>query len=328
VAPDVWLLDDARIMGGGQLFALRLACHVVRERGHEAVRIVCPSYSELARRARAAGVGVDDLAFPAPQALPAVWLAGRRLRKLLRTAPRAVVVAGSARCAAVAVAAGCDEQLVHLMLERDSAARASVRFVHRRRGRVVAVGAASAQAYGSAALHNFLLPEDFDRLAATPERPRAGIVGVLARLIPEKGVLEFVGELEGVQGWTRLLIGGDEQDVGYAEAVRAAAGEQVELLGRVPDVTEFLGRVDVVAVPSVGREGQPTVIVEALAAGRAAIVREAMYSADFDGLPVFPYGDPQAALTAALGAPAPDRALLRQRFGAAQALAAIEGGRG
>jgi glycosyltransferase involved in cell wall biosynthesis len=327
-APDVWLLDDARIMGGGQLFALRLARHVAEERGPEAVRIVCPSDSQLARRAWAAGVGVDHLAFPAPHALPAVWLAGRRLKTLLRTAPRAVVVAGSARCAAVAVAAGCDERLVHLMLERDSATRASVRFVHRRRGRVVAVGAAGARAYRSPALHNFLLPEDFDRLAAAPERPQAGVVGVLARLIPEKGVVELIRELEAVQGWRRLLIGGDEQDAGYAEAVRAAAGERVELLGRVPDVAGFLGRVDVVAVPSVGNEGQPTVIVEALAAGRPVVVREPMYSADFERLPVFPYGNLQAALTAALTAPTPDRALLRQRFGAAQALAAIEGGRG
>jgi glycosyltransferase involved in cell wall biosynthesis len=324
MAPELWLLDDARIMGGGQLFALRLARAVVREGGPAAVRVVCPAGSELARRAQAAGVRVEDLTFPPPPALPAVWLAGRRLRALLRAVPDAIVVAGSARCQAVAVAAGCDERLVHLMHERDSAARASVRFVHGRRGRVVAVGATAAQTYGSAALRNFLLDEDYERLAAAPPRPRQGVVGVLARLIPEKGVLELIGELERVRGWERLLVGGDAQDADYAAAVRAAAGERVELLGHVDDVTAFLGRTDVVVVPSVGHEAQPTVIIEALAAGRPVVVREPIHSSDYAGLPVFAYGDLDAALTAALAAPPPDPGLLRERFGPAQALAAIE----
>jgi glycosyltransferase involved in cell wall biosynthesis len=324
-APELWLLDDARIMGGGQLFTLRLARHVMRERGAGRVRVVCPAASDLGRRAQAAGLRVEDFACPAPAALPAVWRAGRRLRARLRSAPGAVVVACSARCQAVAVAAGCDERLVHLMLERDSAGRASVRFVQARRGRVVAVGANAAQAYGSAALHNFLLDEEFDRLAAAPAPPRDGTLGVLARLIPEKGVLELVRELDGAAGWSRLLVAGELQDPGYAAAVRAAAGPRVELLGRVADVPAFFGRADVVLVPSVGHEGQPTVIIEALAAGRPVVVRAPVYSPDYDGLPVFPYGDLGDALAAARAAPPPDAALLRARFGAAQALVAIEG---
>jgi glycosyltransferase involved in cell wall biosynthesis len=326
MAAELWLLDDARIMGGGQLFALRLARYVVAQRGADAVRIVCPQESELARRAHAAGVRVEDLSFPAPFSLPAVWSAGRRLKALLRAAPDALVVAGAARCQAVAVTAGLDERLVHLMHERDSAARASVRFVQRRRGRVVAVGAVAAEAYGSASLRNFLLDGDFDDLAAAPEGPRAGVAGVLARLIPEKGVLELIGELDGVAGWTRLLVGGDEQDATYAAAVREAAGARVELLGHVDDVRDFLQRVDVVVVPSVGHEAQPTVIIEALAAGRPVVVREPIHSSDYDGLPVFAYGDLQGALTDALDAPPPDAELVRTRFGAAQALASIEGG--
>jgi glycosyltransferase involved in cell wall biosynthesis len=324
MAAELWLLDDARIMGGGQLFALRLARYVVAQRGEDAVRIVCPQDSELARRALAARIRVTDLAFPAPSAVPALWAAGRRLKALLRDAPDALVVAGAARCQAVAVAAGLDERLVHLMHERDSAARASVRFVHRRRGRVIAVGAVAAEAYGSASLRNFLLDGDFDELAAAGARPLAGVAGVLARLIPEKGVLELIGEFDGVDGWTRLLVAGDEQDAAYAAAVRAAAGGRVELLGHVDDVVTFLGRVDIVVVPSVGHEAQPTVILEALAAGRPVVVREPIHSSDYDGLPVFAYGDLQAALSAALAAPAPDAELVRTRFGAAQALASIE----
>jgi hypothetical protein len=323
--PELWLLDDARIMGGGQLFALRLALYVMRERGRDAVRIVCPAGSELSNRAAGEGVRITDLAFPPPFALPAVWSAGRRLRALLREAPGALVVAGTVRCQEVAVAAGLDTRLVHLMHERDSARRVTVRLVHSSRGRVVAVGAVAAEAYGSPSLRNFLLDEDFERLGSAPPAPRACVVAVLARLIPEKGVLELIGELNAVDGWTRLLVGGDAQDVEYAESVRAAAGERVQLLGHVEDVAAFLGRADVVVVPSVGHEAQPTVIVEALAAGRPIVVRAPIHSADYDGLPVFRYGDLQGALAAALAAPAADGALVRERFGAAQALAAIEG---
>ena len=71
---ELWLLDDARIMGGGQLFALRLARYVLRQRGPDALRIVCPSDSELGRRAHAEGIRVTDLAFPGPAAFPAVAL--------------------------------------------------------------------------------------------------------------------------------------------------------------------------------------------------------------------------------------------------------------
>lgn len=324
-ARQLWILDDARIMGGGQFFALRLATYVLTLRGPGSVRILCPADSELGRRAQAAGVRVDDLAFPRPLALPAVWAAGRKLRALLREVPHALVVAGSVRCQEVAVAGGLDRWLVHLMHERDSARRVSVRLVHSSRGRVVAVGAVAAESYGSAALRNFLLDEDFEHLAAAPPPPRAGMLAVLARLIPEKGVLELIGELQGVTGWERLLVGGDAQDAEYAAAVHAAAGERVELLGHVDDLVAFLGRADVVVVPSVGHEAQPTVIVEALAAGRPVVVRAPIHSADYEGLPVFPYGDLQGALAAALAAPAPNRALVRERFGAAQALAAIEG---
>jgi glycosyltransferase involved in cell wall biosynthesis len=322
---ELWILDDARILGGGQLFALRLALYVLGERGAGAVRIACPGGSALANRATAAGVPVEDVTFPDPFNLPAVWRAGRRLRARMRTARTPLVIAGSARCQQVAVVAGLDESLVHLMHERDSAGRLSVRLVHRRRGRVVAVGAVAARAYGSDALRNFLLDADFDRLATAAPAPRSGVLAVLARLIPEKGVLELVRELKDAAGWRRLLVAGASQDERYAAAVEAAADERVELLGHVDDVTDVLGRADVVIVPSVGHEAQPTVIIEALAAGRPVVVREPILSADYDGLPVFAYGDLSTALRSAIAAQPPDAAVVRERFGAAQALAAIEG---
>lgn len=229
-----------------------------------------------------------------------------------------VVVAGSARCQAVAVAAGFDRELIHLMHERDSAERWSVRMVQRHRGSVLALGATAAQAYGSASIRNFLLDDDFERFAAVPPAPGNGTLGVLARLIPEKGVLELVQSKPA----GRLLIGGDEQDGEYAARLREAAGPGVTLLGHVADVPAFLSEIDVLIVPSTGHEAQPTVILEALAAGRPVVVREAIYSRDYDGLPVVPYGDLQDAIRRATGARV-NRALVRERFGPAQALAGL-----
>lgn len=320
---ELWLLDDARIMGGGQLFALRLARYVLSQRGRSSVRIVCPAGSDLARRAEDLTIPVYDMDFPAPGALPVVVARAVTLRRMVH-GREVLVVAGSARCQAVAAAAGLGPRLVHLMHEQESASRSSVRLVQRHIGRVVAVGANTARAYRSAALRNFLLDEDFDRLGAVAHRLCDGTLGVLARLIPEKGVLELIAELRDVSDWQRLLVAGPAQDADYAARVRASAGERVQLLGEVADPLDLLTRIDTLVVPSVGQEAQPTVIVEALAAGKPVIVREPVYSSDFAGLPVFAYGDLGTAIRQSLAADAADQRVVRDRFGAAQALAVIE----
>lgn len=319
---ELWLLDDARVMGGGQHFALRLARSLIRSRGQDSVRILCPQDTALAGRAKAVGVRVEHLPFPPPTAPLALLRSARRLRRLLRGRDP-LVVAGAARCQAVAVAAGEDARLVHLMHERDSAARVTVRLLHKR-GRVVAVGATASATYGARTIRNFLLDEEFDQLARTARCPHEEVLGVLARLIPEKGVAELVSELRSVGSWSRLLVGGGPQDHAYEARVRQAADERTELLGHVDDVPAFLGRIDVLVVPSVGNEAQPTVIIEALAAGRPVVVREAIQSPDYEGLPVFEYGNLRRAFDRAYAAPAPDAAVVRARFGAAQALDGLE----
>ena len=62
--------------------------------------------------------------------------------------------------------------------------------------------------------------------------------------------------------------------------------DRVRLVGETDDVPGFLGSVDVLVVPSVGKEAQPTAIIEALAHGVPVIVRDPLYSPDFEGLPV------------------------------------------
>jgi glycosyltransferase involved in cell wall biosynthesis len=329
----VWLIDHADILGGGQFFALRLARVLGASRE---IVTVCPHGSELDERLRSEGFATRHADFPAPVPGIAQARAALALRRVLAGAPEdAILVGNTARAQAFAAPALArrrrSTRFVHLMHERDSANRRSARFVHARFGALAVVGSAAAQAYrdrlpGTSVeeLNNFLDPAVLDAMVAgrTP-RPDAGapVVGVLGRLIPEKGALELVEELAAI-GAPRPLIAGARQDEEYARRVEAGA----ELLGHLDDVAGFLARIDVLVVPSTGNEAQPTAILEALAAGRPVIVREPVYSDDFAGLPVLRYTD-AGDLARALGElphePA-DAAILRERFGPEQAIAAIE----
>jgi glycosyltransferase involved in cell wall biosynthesis len=343
----LWLLDHAPIMGGAEQFALRLAGHARLEGGYR-VCMVCPAGSGLAQRSAAAGLEVVDAEFPdlAPWFLARQLQAVARTRKLLIEAGQlAIVVAVSARAQAYTVAAATllrhPPAIVHVALEQDTARRLTARFALPRQGAVIAVGANAAAAYRVALpstevdqVNNFLMPEEMARLRAGPRSSHAGLaIGLIARMIPEKGVLELLDELaaSGSDGAT-LLVAGPAEDQDYEREVRARVSAlgldgRVRLMGRIDDIRSLLKAVDVVAVPSTGWEGQPTVILEALAAGVAVVVRRPLDSSDFEGLPVFGYTDATdfgAALeAAAASSPAPMEALL-DRFGPDQALGELE----
>jgi glycosyltransferase involved in cell wall biosynthesis len=91
-------------------------------------------------------------------------------------------------------------------------------------------------------------------------------------------------------------------------------------------VPAFLADLDALVMPSTGSEAQGRVVIEALAHAVPVIVREHIYSVDFDGLPVMPYRE-ATDLNAALGRlpvePAPVQDLIR-RFGPEQAIEAVD----
>ena len=159
------------------------------------------------------------------------------------------------------------------------------------------------------------------------------MLGVLARMIPEKGILELVEELAAIPGaWERLRVGAPEQDRRYTDAVRRRIAElgleedRIDLLGRVDDLSAFFATVDRLVVPSTGTEGQPTVILEALLYGRPVIVRAPLWSPDFDGLPIRRYETPDE-LAAHLADPVPEPVgvdRLEQRFGARQVVSTLQ----
>jgi glycosyltransferase involved in cell wall biosynthesis len=338
-------VDDARIFGGGQRVVLRLARFVHELPPDRSARMICPAGSELATHCRAIGIPVLDARFPGfGQQIPA---AVRELRRVLADLPTdAVLVGSSLRVQVYAHAAELGRRerhrIVHFLVEQDSAARLTTKVLLRRYGAVVVLGDTAARTYQEELpgidvlpVNNFLLPEEFAVAAAHRARPvggKAPVLGVLARLFPGKGVVELVGELAAnPDAWSQLLVAGGRQDESYAVEVEhriVAEGldDRVRLLGHVTDYEDFFGKVDVLVVPSTGNEGQPTVIVEALAYGRPVIVRQPIWSLAFERLPVVPYRDGRDlrdALTRIEHASI-DREELVDRFGPMQALEAIE----
>lgn len=344
----LFVLDDAPIVGGAELFAMRLGSWLTTPPNDWHVTIVCPDPGPFAERARTAGLEVHGARFPdfAPTSAPRWPGAMRDMARMLRAArgDGSLVVANTARAQAYAAAARpCVRNpppVVNLVHEQDTAARRSARAVLGRVGRVVAVGANAAAAYERALpgqrigrLNNFLDPVALDR-AVAQRVPRTSdhlpALGVLARLIPEKGLLELVEELAmRPEGWSALRVGGGAQDPAYAKQVatsidRHGLGQRVELLGHVEDLAAFFAEIDVLVVPSTGHEGQPTVILEALAAGVPVIVRRPVWSPDFDALPVAAYATGDELGDALRRRPEPARAdELRRRFGPDQALEAL-----
>lgn len=336
--PQLWFLDHAPILGGAERFALKLA--VAGAARSPAIRcvMVCPGNSELALRSHTAGFEVRLTDFPpvsppSPRA-PAAVLA---LRRLLEDAPSSTIfVANSARAQAYAAAAWMLSHdrptIVNLAHEQDTASRWVARVTLRRGGALVAIGANTARAYERALpgvlihrINNVL--DELELQLATLSRARAVKLAVLARMIPEKGILELVEEAAASSElWSTLTIGAPPQDLSYEARVKRRIDElgltgRARLFGMITDVAGFLDAADVLVVPSTGWEGQPTAIIEALARGLPVLVREPILSDDFSGMPVYGYRDARdfgaALLTLRPLASVDD---MRRRFGADQAI--------
>jgi glycosyltransferase involved in cell wall biosynthesis len=345
---EIWFLDDARVFGGGQGNVWRLASFV-ESLPDRSARVFCPGKSQLASRCRAAGIPVTNAAFPdlSPLAARRIARAVRDLRRVLRTADTGTLIVGASlrtQVYAHAAALGLRRAppIVHYLPEQDSARRLTTRLMLRRFDALVVVGQNSARAYEDRltgarvqVANTFLLPHEFGNAASRAKRQSRNerpTLGVLARLIPEKGVLELVDELSQVrEAWSRALIAGTRENERYARAVEdrlevLGLAQRVRLLGHVDDLGAFFDDAEVLVVPSVGNEGQPTVVIEALAYGRSAIVREPIWSDDFKGLPVLPYRsarDLERAL-ANLDESTVDLTRLAEHFGPMQFLKAVE----
>lgn len=110
-----------------------------------------------------------------------------------------------------------------------------------------------------------------DTLPLPAELGEGPLVGVVARLQPEKGVTNFVTAAARVAKEfpaARFVVVGDGplREELFALAERLGVRERFLFLGFRPDAQALIKLMDVVAVPSVS-EGTPLVVLEAMGAG-------------------------------------------------------------
>jgi glycosyltransferase involved in cell wall biosynthesis len=172
---------------------------------------------------------------------------------------------------------------------------------------------------------------DIDAFAPSPEPPGKIRVILIARMIREKGVADFVEAATILQGQAEfVLVGapdeGNPNTITQAELKAWQDQGKITWLGPRKDIAALLATAHIACQPSTYREGLPKSALEAMAAGKPLVAtdipgcREAVIH-NVTGLLV-PPRDP-AALAAALKTLIDDPAL-RARFGAAARTRALE----
>jgi glycosyltransferase involved in cell wall biosynthesis len=109
---------------------------------------------------------------------------------------------------------------------------------------------------------------------AMPRQRRRGArrrIGVIGRIEPEKGQLEFVAAAQsvGIPGCIFSIIGAPLfSGAGYLQKVKQACGDlPVEFLGWRDDIADVFANLDLLVVPSTNLDATPRVVLEAFAAG-------------------------------------------------------------
>jgi glycosyltransferase involved in cell wall biosynthesis len=185
-----------------------------------------------------------------------------------------------------------------------------------------------------ATVRSGLEPADLRRAERTPVRSGDGRprLGTTTRLVAVKDIdllLDVASRVRGTHPDVELVIMGDgpERDRLETRAAELGLRDTVVFTGRVGDVTERLGRLDVFLITSVYEGGVSMSVLEAMAAGLPVVVTAAggVEEAVVDGLTGFVVTRDQerGALAAALAERAAtllDHPELRARMGAAGAL--------
>lgn len=113
--------------------------------------------------------------------------------------------------------------------------------------------------------------EVLQSLGLTPEKK---VIGTVARLAPQKGVLYFIRAaaiLSRDPGIVFLVVGdGPLREELEAEATKLGLGERIIFAGHRRDVDTILPCLDVLVLPSI-TEGLPLIILEAMAAARPVV---------------------------------------------------------
>jgi glycosyltransferase involved in cell wall biosynthesis len=315
------LVVDSLEVGGAERHVVDLAL-ALRRRGYK-VTVACSVAGELSGRLEEGDVPVRPLLDRLVKRRLSVAYAYRLRRLVGRFDLVHAHIYASAAAAAIATVGKGVPLLVTEHTEarwRNRRARLVCRWVYRRAQRVICV---------SSVIRRRLIEEDSvppgritvvpNAAVATPEvRPDAPqslpagwregpLVGVVARLQPEKGVADFlkaVARVAPLVPRARFLIAGDgplREELGLL-AQRLGVRERVHFLGFRSDARALTRFLDVLVVPSLS-EGSPLVVLEAMTAGVPVVASGVggipdQVRHDKEGLLV-PPGDP-AALSDAL----------------------------
>jgi glycosyltransferase involved in cell wall biosynthesis len=287
---NVLLLDQFSDLGGGQLDLLDLL-PALAGCGWKAL-VAAPGNGPLGERVRALGADYTTIECGpfrswTKSAPDACRFAGqwprlvRRIRSLAKDTGASLIYANGPRILPAACAAAGRRTPVlfhcHSLLEKRYAAAVvggalalsratlvgSCRYVLRPLARYRA---------GEVVYNGVAAPPPVERLPGV----RGFTIGMIGRIAPEKGQREFIEAARTVSrrhpGWRFVICGAslfaDAAGVAYEAQVReAAAGLPVEFLGWRDDAGAVLASLDLLVVPSLGREATTRVILEAFAAG-------------------------------------------------------------
>ncbi|HVW07368.1 MAG TPA: glycosyltransferase family 4 protein [Bryobacteraceae bacterium] len=163
----------------------------------------------------------------------------------------------------------------HSYLDRRYTRAIARRCVDRARMRVIAISEFVAQPFpGATIVYNGVRDHGF---LIRPLLPRLKTIGIIGRISPEKGHLDFVDAARRLSchyPGIRFAIFGAAlfADAAYERQVRAAAaGLPIDFHGWTNDVEAALHEIDLLAVPSGPAEGATRVIMEAFSAGTPVV---------------------------------------------------------
>jgi glycosyltransferase involved in cell wall biosynthesis len=277
----VLFVIDSLDGGGAERYVVDLAC-ALRERGWP-VEVACSTGGVRAAALHEGDVPVHVLCKGLVKRRVSVAY-GQALRSLLRTRRFAVVHAHLYASAVAAVQATAGTPLPVMLTEHTEApwrgrlARSISRLVYRRAAHIVVVSTAIQRLlvdeYGVARDRvQVLLPAVTGTGAPKPEvvhRPEL-VVGLVARLVPEKGgdvFLKAASLVRAVVPQARFVVVGDGPlgDALEQQAATLGVRDVVAFLGFRSDAARLMSGFDVLAVPSLS-DGTPLVVLEAMASG-------------------------------------------------------------
>ena len=317
---------------GGQAARVLMVCRELRKKGHT-MKIAAPP-GELARRAREAGIPVDDaFSFHPPLRVWSFLADARRLARLLREEEFDILHTHGSQDTWVGAAV------------RAWSGRPSLFVTTRHNTKPVRFSAANRYLYGKAVDHLILVSESVrknfrpfteagilseDRITVVhsayrvemfhdgvdPARQRkelklegrGPVLGVLARLAEDKGHTWLFQALETIRakhpGVVLIVAGrGPIEERLRKEVARRGLEGSVIFLGFREDAAEITALLDVAVLPSVGCDASSASIKEAMAMGRPVVATDVGGAREIleDGVTglIVPPADP-AALSSAI----------------------------